>query len=82
MKLYSRIYIDGVMPGRFRYLRNRLVPCAPRPVTAERVSSNIDSVINERAGLTMDRVEHDAFGIVERKFGNRYWAYRSYGSDN
>lgn len=50
MRLYVKCFYAGVMPGPFAYMRDRLVPCEPRPLTsAPRVSSSIDAVINERA---------------------------------
>lgn len=83
MRLYVKCFYTGVMPGPFAYMRDILVPCEPRPITEPRISSSIDSVINERAGLTRNRRLVDSWGIVQSNLRNGRTIYsRMYGVDS
>lgn len=74
MKLYVECYYAGVMPGPMAHMRDRLVPCEPRPIALDAkegmVSSSIHSRINERAGLARDRVKHFGLSVVEKVLPN------------
>lgn len=74
MRLYVECYYQGVMPGPMAHMRDRLVPCRPRPISRDAsegiVSSSIHMRINERAGLARDRVLHHGLSVSKKVLGN------------
>lgn len=57
-RIFHQVFNTGVMPGPFHYIRARMVqgpPQSPYDDAGCRLVSSIHSVINMRAGLTMDR---------------------------
>lgn len=74
MRLYVKCFHAGVMPGPWAWMRDRLVACAPRPISEDvrsgPVSSSIHARINERAGLTRDRALQFGAAVTERRLAN------------
>ena len=82
MRLYVKCFFTGVMPGPYAYMRDVLIPCEPRSIKEPRVSSSIDAVINERAGLTRQRRLVGSYGIAEgKRRDGRTFYWRAYGVD-
>ena len=74
MKIFVKCFYSGVMPGPSAWMRDRLVPCTPRPITTDLrdgpASSNIHSRISERAGLTRDRALQFSAKLARRDLPN------------